>query len=109
MSLILKRGGQHDFAVAGDPQISRAVAQIINGHPANLNVITGGNHGFHPHADIMIATMKFCHVAMKGDIILIRDLPGGLAGRRPKMTVFFIVQIYPQAAGIAHRIGDETG
>jgi len=109
MSLVFKRRCQHHFAVAGDPQISRTVAQIVNGYPANLYVIAGGNHGFHPHADIMITTMKFCHVAVKCDIILIRDLTGGLTGRGPEMTVFLIVQIYPQSAGIAHRVWNKTG
>ena len=57
----------------------------------------------------MVATVKFRHVAMKCDIILIRCLAGRLAGGGPEVAVFVIVQIYPQAAGIAHGIGHKTG
>ena len=95
MALILERRGQHDFPIAGNSQAPSPVPQIVNGEPANFNVITGGNDGFHPYADIMITTMEFRHMAMKCDIILVRDLAGWLASGGPELSVFFIMQIYP--------------
>ena len=95
VSLIIKRRCEYHFPVAGKGQAARPVAQIADCQSANLDIIARCDDGFHAHADIMIATMEFRHMAMECDFILIRNLSGWLSGCRPELTIFFVLHIYP--------------
>ena len=85
---------QHNFGIAGQLEVPRAVAFIEQVHPPDFNSIRAdGNPG--AHGNTIIRAQELDLVGVKQDFLLIVQHTQRLAGGGPQRTVFTILDINP--------------
>ena len=100
---------QDDFAVAGQGDAPDALSVVGERDAANLHVVFRRDGDFHRQADAVIAAPKFRHMRVELHAVALGLHIRRLRGGRPQRAGFQVLEIDPDTAVLARRIGAPAG
>ena len=104
---VLKRWRQDNLCIACETKRTGPAAFIGNDEAAHFDIVARSHACLHAQFDAMVTAVELGKMRMKDHAIFVRHGPCRLPRRRPQVSGLVIGDIYPDAVGVARRIGHQ--